>query len=75
MNRVNEYICLSEKSQGHRGDRKVKCEISQAFVMMYVKFIVHSTCAKQFIVLNVEDRRADGRSRLMTTIGIPQNFG
>ena len=30
----------SEKSQGHRGHRKVKCEIGQALVMinLYVKF-------------------------------------
>ena len=61
MNRVNEKICQSEKSQGHRGHKKVKCEISQAFVMinLYVKFTVHSTYAKQVIVLKVADRRTD----------------
>ena len=85
MNRVNEKMCRSEKSQGHRGHRKVKCEISQALVMisLYVKFNVHSSYAKQVIVLNVADRRTyrrtdgrtDGRTRLVTTIGIRQNFG
>ena len=51
-------ICRFEKSQGHRGHRKVKCEISQALVIvnMYVKFNVHSTYAKQvLIVLKVAD--------------------
>ena len=77
MNRGNEKICRSEKSQGHRGHRKVKCEISQALVMinLYVKFNVHSSYAKQVIVLNVDDRRTAGRTRLMTTIGIRQSFG
>ena len=62
MNRVNEKICRSEKSQGQRGHRKVKCEISQALDMinLYVKFIVHSSYAKQVIVLKVADRRTDG---------------
>ena len=32
-NHVNEKICQSEKSQGHRGDRKVKCEIVQALIL------------------------------------------
>ena len=41
----NEEICRSGKSQDHRGYKKVKCEISQALVMitLYVKFNVHST--------------------------------
>ena len=61
---VYEKMCRSEKSQGHRGYRKVKCEISQALVMinLYVKFIVHSSYAKQVIVLKVADRRTDGRA-------------
>ena len=51
-----------EKSQSHRGHTKVKYEISQASVMitLYVKFIVHSTYAKQFIVLKVVYRQTDG---------------
>ena len=59
MNRVNEKICRLEKVQGHRSHKKVKCEISQALVMinLYVKFNVHSTHAKQVIVLKVADRR------------------
>ena len=54
----------SEKSQGHRGHRKVKCENSQALVMinLYVKFNVHSSYAKQVIVLKVADRRTDQRT-------------
>ena len=54
---VNENICRSEKSQGHRGHRKVKCEISQVLVMIHlsVKFNVHFTYAKQVIVLKVAD--------------------
>ena len=73
---MNEKICRSEKSQGHRGHRKVKCEIGQALVMinLYVKFNVHSSYAKQVIVLKVADRLRDGRARLVTTIGIRQNF-
>ena len=49
MNRVNEKMYRSEKSQGHWGHRKVKCEISQALVMinLYVKFNVHSSYAKK----------------------------
>ena len=63
MNRVNKKNCRSEKSQGHRGHRKVKCETSQALVMinLYVKFNVHSSYAKQVIMLKVADRRTDGR--------------
>ena len=74
---MNEKICRSEKSQGHRGHRKVKCEICQALVMinLYVKFDVHSSYAKQVIVLKVADRLRDGRARLVTTIGIRQNSG
>ena len=77
MNRVNEKNCRSEKSQGHRGHRKVKCEMSQALVIinLYVKFNVHSSYAKQVIVLKVADGRTDGRTRLVTTIGIRQSFG
>ena len=60
VNRVNEKNCRSEKSQGHRGHRKVKCGMSPALVMinLYVKFNVHSSYAKQVIVLKVADRRA-----------------
>ena len=64
MNRVNEKICRSEKSQGHRGHRKFKCEISQALVL-YVKFNVHSSYVKQVIVLKSggqTDGRTDGRA-------------
>ena len=81
VNRVNEKICRSEKSQGHGGHRNVKCKVSQALVMihLYKKFNVHSSYAKQVLVLKVADRRtdgpADGRTRLMTTIGIDQNVG
>ena len=61
-----------KKSQGHRGHRKVKCEISQALVMinLYVKFNVHSTYAKQ-----ETKGRTGGRTSLMMIIGIRQNFG
>ena len=64
MNRVNKKNCRSEKSQGHRGHRKVKCEIGQALVMinLYVKFIVHCSYAEQVIVLKVVDRRTEGRT-------------
>ena len=73
MNHFSEKICRSGKSQGHRGHRKVKCEISQALVMinLYVKFNVHSSYAKQVIVLKL----AGGQTLLMTTIGIRQSFG
>ena len=63
MNRVTKKNCRSEKSQGHRGHRKVKCEISQALVMtnLYVKFNVHCSYAEQVIVLKWRtDRRTDG---------------
>ena len=45
MNHAKEQICRSEKSQGHRGHRKVKCESSQALVKikLYVKLNVHSS--------------------------------
>ena len=64
---VNQNNCRSEKSQGQRGYRKVKCEISQALVMinLYVKFNVHSSYVKQVIVLKSggqTDRRRDGRT-------------
>ena len=71
MNRVNKKNCRPEKSQGHRGHRKVKCEISQALVMidLYAKFIVQSSYVKQVIVLKSggqtdgrTDRRTDGRA-------------
>ena len=63
MNRVNENNCRSEKSQGQRGYRKVKCAISQALVMinLYVKFNVHSSYVKQVIVLK-SGGRTDGRT-------------
>ena len=63
MNRVNKKNCRSEKSQGHRGHRKVKCEISQALVMinLYVKFNVHRSYTEQVIVLKVVDRQTYGR--------------
>ena len=75
MNRVNENNCRSEKSQGQRGYRKVKCAISQALVMinLYVKFNVHSSYVKQVIVLK-SGGQTDGRTRLVTTIGIRQNL-
>ena len=59
------------------GVTKVKCENSQASVIinLYVMFIVHSTYADQVIVLKVADSQTDGRTRLVTTIGIRQNFG
>ena len=73
MNCVNKKNCRSEKSQGHRGHRKVKCEIGQKLVMIiciHVKFNVHSSYVKQDIVL-----KSGGQTRLVTTIGIRQNFG
>ena len=76
MNRVNEKICRSEKSQGHRGHRKVKCEMSQALVMinLYVKLIVHSSYAKQVISAK-SGGQTDGQTHLVTTKGIRQSFG
>ena len=46
------------------GHRKVKCEISQALVMvdLYVKFNVHSTYANQVKMRKVADGQADGRT-------------
>ena len=45
---------------------------------LYVKFNVHFSYAEQILVLQVADRRkdgrTDGRTRLVTTIGIRQNF-
>ena len=59
-------MCRSEKSQGHRGHREVKCEISQALVMinLYVKFNVHSSYAKQISAKSggQTDGRTDGRT-------------
>ena len=42
-------IVDQKKSQGHKGHRKIKCEISQAFVVInfYVKFNVHCSYAEQ----------------------------
>ena len=40
-------------------------------INLYVKFSVHCSYAEQVIVLKVADRR----TRLVTTIGIRQNFG
>ena len=61
MNRVNKKNCQSQKSQGYIGHRKVKCETSQALVMinLYVKFNVHCSYAEQVVVLKVADRRTD----------------
>ena len=53
------FWAIHKKNQGHRGHRKIKCEISQALVMM---FDVHSTYAKHVIVLKVADRRTDRRT-------------
>ena len=55
----------------------VKCEISQALVMnhLYVKFNVHCSYAEQVIVLKQTVGQTDGRTHLVTTIGIRQNFG
>ena len=77
MNRVNENIRQWKKVKVIWGHIKVKCEICQAQVMiiLYVKFNVHFTHANRVIVIKVADRRTDGRTRLMTTIGIRQNFG
>ena len=78
MNLVNKKNCRSEKSQGHRGHRKFKCEISQALVMidLYVKFNVHCSYAEQVIVLKVADRQMDGRTDAPgENEGIRQNFG
>ena len=46
-------------------------------INLYVKFNVHSSYVKQVIVLKIggqTDGRMDGRTRLVTTIGIRQNF-
>ena len=71
MHRVNKNNCRSEKSQGQRGYRKVKCANSQALVMinLYVKFNVHSSYVKQVIVLK-SGGQTDGQTyvRLVTTI-------
>ena len=44
-------------------------------INLSVKFNVHCSYAEQVIVLKVADRRTDGQTRLVTTIGIRQNFG
>ena len=67
MNHVNENNCRSEKNQGQRGYRKVKCAISQALVMinLYGKCNVYSSYVKQVIVLKgggQTDERTDGRA-------------
>ena len=51
VNRVDEKICRSEKNQGHRGHRKVECELNQDLVIInvYVKFNVHLSNVKQVI--------------------------
>ena len=63
--RVNEEICRSEKSQGQRGHRKVICQ-ALVIINLYIKFNVHSSYAKQVIVLNVAGR-LDGQTHLVTT--------
>ena len=73
-------MCRSEKNQGQRGHRKVKYEIGQASVMinLYVKFNVHSLLRETSYNAKIggqTDGRMDERSRLVTTIGICQNFG
>ena len=58
--------------------RKVKGKIIQAFFMInlyVINLYVHSSYAKQVIMLKMSERRTDGRTRLVTTIGIRQNFG
>ena len=48
------------RSIGDRGHRKVKCELNQALVMINLYVInVHSSNAKQAIVLKVEERQMD----------------
>ena len=48
-------------------------------INLYVKFNVHSSYMKQVIVVKsggqTDGRRTDGRTRLVTTKGIRQNFG
>ena len=58
-------------------DRKEFKVIGVILVMinLYVKFNVNCSYAEQVIVLKVADRRTDGRTRLVTTIGIHQYFG
>ena len=69
MNLVNEKISRSEKTQGHRGHRKVKCEI-KVIINLHMKFIVHSSNVNQVIV---PDRQTD-RQHDDNTIGIRKNF-
>ena len=56
MNSVRDNLSIGKKSRSE-GSQK----ISQALVMinLYVKFNVHSSYAKQVIVLKVVDRRTD----------------
>ena len=56
-----------KKNKVHRGSRKVKFEISQALVMKYVKFNVHSSYEKQVLVLIVADRLTDAPGDLIKT--------
>ena len=65
----NEKICRSGKSQGHMDHRKVKGKIIQAFFMInlyVINLYVHSSYAKQVIMLKMSERRTDGRTRLVT---------
>ena len=43
-------------------------------INLYVKFNVHSSYVKQVIILK-SGGQTDGRTRLVMTIGIRQNFG
>ena len=70
MNRVNEKISRSGKSQG---------EISQALVMINLRlcaFQLRKTSYRPSAKSGGQmDGQADGRTRLVTTTGIRQNFG
>ena len=69
MNRISKKNCLSEKVKVIGVTERSNVKLVK--LTLYVKFNVHSSYAKQVIVLKV----ADGRTRLVTTIGILQNFG
>ena len=58
MNSVRDNLSIRKKS---RSEGSQKGQISQALVMinLYLKFNVHSSYAKQVIVLKVVDRRTD----------------
>ena len=47
---------------------------SVACPCLSLKFIVHSSNAKQVIMLKVADRQTDGWTHRMTTIGINPNL-